>query len=721
MTAMTPIRIAGLDEPYAEVALARIRAFLQATALRWWEQIGQHKPDSLFGHPQISDREAEAALRLPFLGRDADWPWSDEARDQLQKGKALDNKLQARRAAHPASPLARIEAAFGLDAAARDVLLLAILPELGTRYRRLLGYLMDDLSETAPSLEFLHDVLAPVHGEGLAPALVGGPLVKWRAPVSGTSESPSGQQVLAPEPGLISWLTQGGPTHAGTTGITSVATPEQGLSPEEIPRPLREALAALARGRCRSLVLEGEGGDDPELARKLAKVLEAPVAALDSGCVRDRECRRGLAIHCRLAGLIPLLDLTDIISEGLTRDDFAVFDRQILLCRHPRPDLGPMLLQPTLAVPLPPPSYADRIALWRRLLNHGPGGDHPQGTGNTAAVLADRFRLSAGAMHRAHARAALTAEVAGLPLRLQDLAAACRAEATPLLGGLAKRIAPDGATSLDDLVVPPITRRRLDDLIMRLDGRRRLASLAPGDAGLLMSSGTVALFAGAAGTGKTLAAVLVARALGSDLFKADLSALVSKWVGETEKHLDRLFREAELANAVLFFDEADALFGRRGEIRDARDRWANLEVNYLLQRIEEFDGGVILATNLKANIDEAFFRRIETVIEFPMPDAAARARILETLMPRSFERPDQQELRDLAAHLSLAGGNLKNIVVHASFRALAAAPDGATPRIARDDLLEGAAREYEKLGRPVTAQAFGSELYRELRNAMRVA
>jgi SpoVK/Ycf46/Vps4 family AAA+-type ATPase len=228
----------------------------------------------------------------------------------------------------------------------------------------------------------------------------------------------------------------------------------------------------------------------------------------------------------------------------------------------------------------------------------------------------------------------------------------------------------------------------------------------------------VALFAGAAGTGKTLAAVLLARALGSDLFKADLSALVSKWVGETEKHLDRLFREAELANAVLFFDEADALFGRRGEIREARDRWANLEVNYLLQRIEDFDGGVILATNLKNNIDEAFLRRIETVVEFPLPDAAARARILETLMPESFERPRPEELRDLAAQLPLAGGNLKNIVVHASFKALAAAPEGATPRIARRDLLEGAAREYEKLGRPVTAQAFGTALYEELLDSL---
>src|SRR5262249_54793120 len=198
---------------------------------------------------------------------------------------------------------------------------------------------------------------------------------------------------------------------------------------------------------------------------------------------------------------------------------------------------------------------------------------------------------------------------------------------------------------------------------------------------------------------------------GVDLYKVDLSAVVSKWVGETEKNLSRVFAEAEDTNAMIFFDEADALFGKRGEVKEAQDRWANMETNYLLQRVEEYAGVVILPSNLRQNIDEAFVRRIHVIVEFPFPDAAARARILATLFPRSVGKPRPDELAMLAERFPLAGGGLKNVVLDATFRAIAEGREGS-PGVGGRHLRAAMAREYQKGGKPITKGEFGTDFHR---------
>jgi SpoVK/Ycf46/Vps4 family AAA+-type ATPase len=214
----------------------------------------------------------------------------------------------------------------------------------------------------------------------------------------------------------------------------------------------------------------------------------------------------------------------------------------------------------------------------------------------------------------------------------------------------------------------------------------------------------IALFAGGSGTGKTMAAEVLASEQRIDLYRIDLASLVSKWVGETEKNLGRVFADAERANCMLFFDECDAMFGRRGAVKDANDRWANLEVSYLLQRIEDYAGVVILATNLRQNIDDAFQRRIHVVVDFPVPDARARRAIWERLMPGEARRtvaPD--ELDELAQRFELSGGHIRNVVVDACYRAL----DDADPRVSARHLAASTAREFQKLARPVTRGEFG--------------
>jgi SpoVK/Ycf46/Vps4 family AAA+-type ATPase len=215
---------------------------------------------------------------------------------------------------------------------------------------------------------------------------------------------------------------------------------------------------------------------------------------------------------------------------------------------------------------------------------------------------------------------------------------------------------------------------------------------------LATGSATTALFVGPSGTGKTMAAEVLARELGLDLYKIDLAGVISKYIGETEKNLERIFAAAQHANAILFFDEAEALFGKRSEVSDAHDRYANIEIAYLLQRMEQYEGIAILATNLRQNMDEAFVRRLQFIVEFPFPDEASRARIWSVLFPREAPCAADIDFSTLARRVPLAGGNIKNVVFGAAFLAAA---DGSP--IAMRHLIQAARREYQKMGKLFSA------------------
>jgi len=211
---------------------------------------------------------------------------------------------------------------------------------------------------------------------------------------------------------------------------------------------------------------------------------------------------------------------------------------------------------------------------------------------------------------------------------------------------------------------------------------------------LTAGAGISALFSGPPGTGKTLAAQIMANQLGIDLYRIDLSTVVSKYVGETEKNLERIFTEASASNAILFFDEADAIFGKRSEVKDAHDRYANIEVGYLLQRMESYNGVAILATNLRANLDEAFTRRLQFIINFPFPDEEYRLRIWKVLMPPDMPTSTELNLQLMAKRFKLAGGSIRNIIVSAAYLAAA---DGGMVNMAH--LMHGAKREIQKMGK----------------------
>jgi SpoVK/Ycf46/Vps4 family AAA+-type ATPase len=214
------------------------------------------------------------------------------------------------------------------------------------------------------------------------------------------------------------------------------------------------------------------------------------------------------------------------------------------------------------------------------------------------------------------------------------------------------------------------------------------------DRRMMHGKGLNVLFCGPSGTGKTMSAGIVARELGLDLYKIDLSTVVSKYIGETEKQLSLIFREAQSSNAILFFDEADAIFGKRSEVKDAHDRYANIEVAYLLQKMEEYEGIVILATNFRKNIDEAFTRRIHYIVEFPFPEAEYRERIWRSMIPPDAPLAADVDFAFLGRQFELAGGNIRNAVLLAAFYG---AENGGAIRM--EHFVLAVARELQKMGK----------------------
>lgn len=310
------------------------------------------------------------------------------------------------------------------------------------------------------------------------------------------------------------------------------------------------------------------------------------------------------------------------------------------------------------------------------------------------------FRLSPEEAAAARVAAGQLAAARDEQLAVDHLAAGARQQNAAGLERLALRVAP--TVGWEHLVLPEPHLARLRELIARVRYRDRVVGewRMRKDAG--KGEGVTALFSGESGTGKTLAAEVVARELGQDLYVVDLSTVVDKYIGETEKNLDRIFREAERINGVLLFDEADALFGKRSQVQDARDRYANVEVSYLLQRMERFGGIAVLTTNLRANIDAAFLRRIDTIVEFPVPDEMMRVQLWSRHLPDSLPLAADVDVAFLARQFRLPGGSIRNAALSAAFLAAAA---GGT--VSMSDLVRGVAGEYRKVGRLCVEEEFG--------------
>jgi SpoVK/Ycf46/Vps4 family AAA+-type ATPase len=318
-------------------------------------------------------------------------------------------------------------------------------------------------------------------------------------------------------------------------------------------------------------------------------------------------------------------------------------------------------------------------------------------------ALTNKFRLTAGQMRDAIGMArslALWREPADGSLTSDDLYVACRAQSNQKLSNLAIKVRPKYSWS--DIVLPKEQTAQIREILNYVKYRDLVYGAWGFEQKLSLGKGLNVLFSGLSGTGKTMAAEIMARELGLDLYKIDLSMVVSKYIGETEKNLSAIFGEGKDSNAILFFDEADALFGKRSEVKDAHDRYANIETAYLLQKMDEYEGIVILATNLRNNMDEAFTRRMQAIIDFPFPEEDYRREIFERIFPKQAPLSSDVDFAFLARQFKLTGGNIKNIALHAAF--LAAEDE---KRIGMAQIIRATKREFDKIGRLCSKADFG--------------
>jgi hypothetical protein len=573
-----------------------------------------------------------------------------------------------------------------LDPLERAVLALCAAPEVQPDFARMFGYLHDDLTRQAATPRLVARLLS---GSGVTAADV---LVCFdRAARLATTGAvrvdgvgPLADRAATVGPLLAAHLLGTRLADDSASGrLRRVDAPRLPLGREASLERIRGLLAAP-----RELPL-AVLGPDAELV--LAAAAGRGVVVLVARAVTDETASADLALTVALERRVAAVDGLGDVAPDARRE---VLERVRALPCHPvlcAEDRHEALALADLAahvVELPPLTLSEREAIWRAATG-------VQKVGEVAA----RFRLDA---HRIAEAAALARAEAG-PARRRpttaQLSAGARAASSRRLGELARRLEP--GPGWDDLILPTRPITALHTMSSFLRNRERVLS-DWGYAGIASEQGLTVLFAGESGTGKTLAARVVAGAAELDVYRVDLSSLFSKWVGETEKNLERVFRAAESANAVLFFDEADVVFGKRTEASDSADRYANLETAFLLQRIEDYEGVVVLATNLRSNIDEAFIRRLDLVVDFPPPDVATRRRLWDVLLPPQAPRADDVDVEFLATSFELSGGGIRNCSVTA---ALMAADENGP--IGMHHLVRAVAMEYAKLGRLTAEADFG--------------
>jgi vesicle-fusing ATPase len=595
---------------------------------------------------------------------------------------------------------------FRLSSFERDLLVLCAGVELDASFATLCR---DATGRANPTFSLALAALPDSHWSAITPS---GPLRYWKMIEAG----PSDNLVAAPlriDERILHFLAGVSYTDERLQSATRAHRPS-GVELFAAHRVIAERIAALWAGAAThgealpAIQLVGE--EDAGLTEVAAGAFA--LRGLDMRIIRGHEIPRMAAereLMTRLwqreatlagCGLLIVLDDTDqdeaqrAIAAFVERADVAL----LLAGREPLRLSGQAL--PRFDVEKP--NRAEQAALWRRAL----AADHEQDLGEDekdgalqACIdrLVNQFHLGAAAIVNTSAMMSC----AGASPNAADAAQlweTCRAQARSRLDDLAQRV--ETSATWDDLVLPPFQKQILRDTVVNVRQRSRVHDLWGFAAKSSRGLGISALFAGPSGTGKTLAAEIMANELRLDLYRIDLSQIVSKYIGETEKNLRRVFDAAETAGAVLLFDEADALFGKRSEVKDSHDRYANIEVSYLLQRMEAYRGLAILTTNMKQALDPAFMRRIRFVVQFPFPDVAERAEIWRRVFPSMT--PTGELNVDSLARLNVSGGNIRNIALGAAF----VAADEDRP-VTMAHLLRAARAEYAKLERPLTDSEIG--------------
>ncbi|MHC9293562.1 ATP-binding protein [Mycobacterium sp. LTG2003] len=566
-----------------------------------------------------------------------------------------------------------------------EFLIICQLPDLDTRFEKLYGYLNDDVTRRRATVGLALELsdLSPLDAAARAMLAPGSALVDNSLVVIDDADRPFLTRSMRVPDRVTAYL-------------LGDDTPDAALS---------------------GILVEPQGHHCAQ-SRELAQAFKSGVRLC---YLRETVNDSGAAVATDALGAagqtVMVCDAARLVANGDVHDTIAVLGREALLrgaalVVSPIDALGPdtadivfRLARMPVSVVLTgtsawDPNWSDRVPLiaeaaritvgerselWRRELG-------PLAESVDVADIAAQYVFGPRQVSAAITAAEALARSNGSMPSDHDLRRGARSQNAAGLEHLARRIEP--GVSWRDLVLPDKTLKQLRDLTTRARTREIVLSewrMRPGGG---RGTGVTALFAGDSGTGKTMAAEVIAGDLGLDLYTVNLATVVDKYIGETEKNLERIFTEASRVSAVLLFDEADAIFGKRSEVRDAHDRYANIESAYLLQRMETFDGLAVLATNLRANLDDAFTRRLDMVVDFPLPDESARLALWQHCLAAPVPTRGDLELESFAASFPLSGGNIRSAAITAAY--LAAETGSA---IGSDHIGAAIHQEYRKLGR----------------------
>lgn len=653
----------------------------------------------------IEEGEAEGLVGELY----AEWEQSSRVPETAQR-PAFARPEQPAGSFHPLYHAART---FSLCTEEFNALVMAVAAELDPRFGRLMAYLNDHVARTRPTiglalsatrLEGFPEVLSPVH-------FCERPLVRdGLLELEGDGPLP-GLSLRVPRELLRQFLAESLIEPAAAD--VQLHPPDYGLAEhlvlaEEVRYALRAWGEALRAGRQPPpLVLSGHPGSGRTSAAWAAASLAGiPLLIVKLGSSELLETARVARRDARWYGALLLIETPDdarasTLDWSLLWSELSYVQLPPLLALPPSAVDGAASAAPRepAVVSLADPDVETRCRLWQALLPPGSAIEP-----NRLGELAGRYRFNPGRIVRTLRRA--MADVSLLPEGEQRLSSelleqACRQVGSAAMGPLAQKLPLPYCRR--DLVVPATVEAELDLALAWVRHQRKVLHGWGFARRLALGRGLTALFAGPPGTGKTMAAQVLARELALDLYRVDLSRVMSKYIGETEKNLARLFDEAQAAGAVLFFDEADALFGKRSAVKDAHDRYANVEIGYLLQRMEEYEGATVLATNRMRDLDDAFVRRFQVIVDFPMPGEAERLRIWEGMLPPEVERAADVDLARLAKAFETSGGEIRNSVLAAAYMAVA---EGAA--IGMQHLARALGRELQKSGRLLDDTALAS-------------
>jgi hypothetical protein len=690
--------------------MMRLRLLLRRRSL-WLRSQWSHESAQDYLACKISDAQADWLLGGEDRESEAEFYRTDIEALQLAASlqrleDSIAERSQAMRDAGMPASLDVLQHLFALGRFERDVLLLVIAPHLDPSFERLYAYLQDDVTCRYPTPHLALGLLAGDDEElyrARETLLPDGTLRRYRLIAADEEGQPNifANRALRTDERILNFL-------------LGANRPDEQLRSllDEVPAALlaandREQVARvvtwLQKGRGQPLMRTVNFvGDSAAGFRNLARatcdalgvgLLELKAANLPAAPADRHEMfslleREAVLMH---SAFYCDLDLARAEDKPRLTNELDTL-RVLLMVGGAAPWQGE---RETMAITVAKPGPAEQAELWKQSLLSA--GITPNGQIDS---LTEQFDFTADHISRAIASARTAGAMSEEDGELSEerLWQACAQQAAPTLDERAQRIPP--CYDWEDLVLPPGPFQQLQEIAAQVAHRAKVYGGWGFGKKLNRGRGISALFAGASGTGKTMAAEVLARHLHLDLYRIDLAGVVSKYIGETEKNLRSVFDAAERGGAILFFDEADALFGKRSEVKDSHDRYANIEVNYLLQRMEDYRGLAILATNRKSALDSAFLRRLRFIVDFPFPDAVHRLRIWRSVFPEQAEVDDV----DFAAlaRLEIAGGYIRNIALAAAFLA---ASEGQA--IAMSHMMRAARREYTKMDRVIEESDFG--------------